>query len=71
MKETKKYYIVMESIHHGKTFKKYKKYKCIEGFSEKKELCWKFSKQGGLNIIERMKRQCPNHDTVFYLEESQ
>lgn len=48
-----KYYIVKET----KCKKEYKRYKCIEGFFENKDLCWKFSRQGALGIIERLKRQ--------------
>lgn len=36
----KKYYITKESEREGKT---YKRYKCIEGWSKNKELCWKFN----------------------------
>lgn len=48
-----KYYIVKET----KFGKEYKRYKCIDGFSSNKDLCWKFSKQGALGIIERLKKQ--------------
>ena len=47
-----KYYIKMYNKQFNRT--KYKRYKCIDGFSENKELCWKFSKQGALKIIERL-----------------
>lgn len=47
-----RYYIVKET----KYGKEYKRYKCIDGFSKNKELCWKFSKQGALSIIERLKK---------------
>ena len=33
----------------------YKRYKCIDGFCKNRELCWQFSKQGALKIIERLK----------------
>lgn len=48
-----KYYIVKETKHG----KEYKRYKCIDGFSKNKELCWKFSKQGALGIIGRLEKQ--------------
>ena len=51
--EDMKYYIVKET----ESGKEYKRYKCIEGFSKNKDLCWKFSKQGALDIIEKLKKQ--------------
>ena len=33
----------------------YKRYKCSDGFSKNKSLCWKFSKQGAVKIIDRLK----------------
>lgn len=47
-----KYYIKMYDKQFNRT--KYKQYKCIDGFNANKELCWKFSKQGALKIIERL-----------------
>lgn len=48
-----KYYIKM----YNKQFNtiKYKRYKCIDGWSTNKEECWKFTKQSAMNIIERLK----------------
>lgn len=48
-----KYYIKMTNKQFGTT--EYKRYKCIDGFSKNKSQCWKFSKQGALKIIERLK----------------
>lgn len=50
-----KYYIVM--THKNTGIKEYKRYKCIDGFTTRKDLCWQFSKQGALKIIERLKYQ--------------
>ena len=50
-----KYYIKMTNKHTN--IVKYKRYKCIDGFSTNKEECWKFSKQGALGIIERLKKE--------------
>jgi len=35
----------------------YKRYKCIDGFSKDKTICWQFSKRGAEKIIERLKRE--------------
>ena len=51
--ETKKYYIRKTNTQFNTV--EYKRYKCIDGFSKNKELCWKFSKQGALIIIDRLK----------------
>ena len=48
-----KYYIKMENKQFNKVY--YKRYKCIDGFTTDKKICWKFSKQGALKIIERLK----------------
>ena len=48
-----KYYIVKKNSQFGTT--EYKRYKCTDGFSRNKELCWRFSKQGAIKIIERLK----------------
>lgn len=65
-----KYYIVM----HNKQFNttQYKRYKCIDGFSKDKTICWQFSKQGALKIIERLKREYHHNikNLVFYIEEA-
>ena len=50
-----KYYIVR--IYKPTNIKEYKRYKCIDGFTTRKDLCWQFSKQGALKIIERLKYQ--------------
>ena len=64
-----KYYIVK----YNKQFNtiEYKRYKCSDGFTTEKDLCWTFSKQGALNIIERLKYEYRrNIDNLeFYLEE--
>lgn len=48
-----KYYIRKTNKRTGNI--EYKRYKCSDGFSPNKDLCWKFSKQGALKIIERLK----------------
>lgn len=45
----KKYYIKKV---HGKNVT-YKRYRCIEGWCRDKSICWQFSKQGALGIVER------------------
>ena len=71
-----KYYIVrVVKYANGEQHKTYKKYKCIDGYSTKKEECWKFSKQGALGIIENLKRYCrAQYDkglVDFYLEKAE
>lgn len=63
-----KYYIVM--FNRQFNTKEYKRYKCIDGFTRKKEICWQFSRQGALKIIERLKYEYRrNIDNLeFYLE---
>lgn len=48
-----KYYIV--KINKQFNTVEYKRYKCIDGFAKDKNICWKFSKQGAMKIIERLK----------------
>ena len=48
-----KYYIRKTNKQTGRV--EYKQYKCSDGFNPNKALCWKFSKQGALGIIERLK----------------
>ena len=31
----------------------YKRYKCIDGWTKNKEICWKFSRQGAKQIADR------------------
>lgn len=50
-----KYYIV--KINHRFNTVEYKRYKCSDGFCKTKSLCWKFSKQGAMKIIERLKQE--------------
>lgn len=50
-----KYYIRMTNKQFGTI--QYKRYKCIDGWCKNKDLCWQFSKQGALKIIERLKRE--------------
>lgn len=65
-----KYYIKMINKQTG--IIQYKKYKCIDGFTRNKEQCWKFSKQGAIKIIERLKYQYRNNiqNLEFELEEA-
>ena len=70
-----KYYIKMFNKQTGKT--KYKRYKCIDGFTENKDLCWQFSKQGAQKIIERLTDKDRSeyrrnlHNLEFSLEEAE
>lgn len=32
----------------------YKRYKCIDGWTTDKKICWGFSKQGAKNIADRL-----------------
>lgn len=66
-----KYYIRMTNKQTGKV--KYKRYKCIDGFSENKALCWQFSNPGALKIIERLKEEYRRNinNLTFDLEEVQ
>lgn len=52
-----KYYIVKinNQFPNTRLYKEYKQYKCADGFTSAKEKCWKFSKQGAMKIIERLK----------------
>lgn len=50
-----KYYIKKTNLQTGRV--EYKRYKCIDGFDKDKTVCWQFSKQGALGIIERLKRE--------------
>lgn len=64
-----KYYIKRTAKQFGTV--EYKRYKCIDGFSKKKELCWQFSKQGAEKIIERLKDEYRRNinNVEFELEE--
>lgn len=66
-----KYYIKMTNTQFGTT--RYKRYKCIDGFTENKSLCWKFSKQGAIKIIDRLKQEYYRNinNVIFELEEVQ
>lgn len=64
-----KYYIVMTNNETG--LRKYKRYKCISGFTDNKGLCWKFSKQARRNednrtIKERILHQLQQWEIKFY-----
>lgn len=65
----KKYYIRKTNKRTGNI--EYKQYKCCDGFSPDKALCWKFSKQGALKIIERLKIEYRSNiqNIEFSLEE--
>lgn len=51
----KKYYIRKTNRQTGKV--EYKRYKCSDGFCQNKYLCWQFSRQGALKIIDRLKNE--------------
>lgn len=67
-----KYLIVMESYILKEKEIKYKKNKCVDGWTTSPEKCWKFSKNGALKIIEDLKREYRiNYDkglVKFYIE---
>ena len=46
------YYIKMTDKRDN--FVLYKRYKCIEGWTKDKSICWKFSKQGAKGIIKTL-----------------
>ena len=64
-----KYYIKKTNLQTGTV--EYKRYKCSDGFSKDKTLCWQFSRQGALKIIERLKLEYRRniHNLRFELEE--
>lgn len=64
-----KYYI--KKINHQLGTVEYKRYKCSDGFTNNKAICWQFSKQGALKIIERLKDEYRRniHNLEFVLEE--
>lgn len=70
-----KYYIVM--VNKQFNMKEYKKYKCVDGWTRNKEVCWKFSKQGATNIIKRLTDNVRSeyrrnlHNLEFFLEEAE
>ena len=65
-----KYYIMMTNTQFGTV--SYKRYNCIDGFSPNTLICWKFSKQGALKIIERLKYEYnANPYTQFSLEKAE
>lgn len=69
-----KYYIVKTNTRFpedSRFRKEYKHYKCSDGFTNVKEKCWKFTKQGALKIIERLKREYQRNPSIeFSLEEA-
>lgn len=66
-----KYYI--KKINKQFNTVQYKRYKCIDGFSSNRDICWKFSKQGALKIIEDLKREYYRNinNLEFTLEEAE
>ena len=64
-----KYYIV--KINETLNTTEYKRYKCIDGWTLDKNICWQFSKQGAENIIKRLeKAYYRNRDTVSFMLEN-
>lgn len=51
----KKFYIRKTNLRTGRI--EYKQYKCSDGFSQNRDTCWKFSRQGAEKIIERLKHE--------------
>ena len=66
-----KYYIKLTNKQFGTV--QYKQYKCSDGFNKNKSLCWKFTKQGALKIIERLKYEYRRNiaNLEFTLEEAE
>lgn len=64
-----KYYIKKINDQFGTV--EYKRYKCADGFSRNKQICWQFSKYGALKIIERLKEEYKRNikNIRFELEE--
>ena len=52
-----KFFIQMIDKSFGEEIIKYKKYKCIDGWSKNCKECWQFSKQGAKKIINRLKER--------------
>ena len=52
-----KYYIKMISYVTSKKNISYRKNKCVDGWSEDKTKCWKFTKYGALKKIESLKHE--------------
>lgn len=48
----KKVYIYRITNHNGR--KEYKRTKCCDYWTTKKEVCWQFSKQGAKKILETL-----------------
>ena len=63
-----KYYI--KKVNRQFETVEYKRYKCVDGFSGNKQVCWKFSKQSALKIIERLKDEYKRNGYIYFdLEE--
>lgn len=52
---TLRYYIRKVNSQFGTI--EYKRYKCVDGWSTNKALCWQFTEQGAQKIIERLKNE--------------
>ena len=50
-----KYYIRKTNTRTGAI--EYKRYKCTDGFCRDKRLCWQFSRQGALKILDRLNHE--------------
>lgn len=55
MCDRKKYYVIKTT----KDGVLYKRYKCIDGWTRNKEICWQFSKQGAEKIAKRLNSFIP------------
>lgn len=51
-----KYYVVQKRFDSSGrlTHTLFKRYKCIDGFTPNKSLCWRFSKQGATRIVANL-----------------
>lgn len=65
-----KYYVRKTDTKTGTVM--YKKCKTLDGFVRAKSLCWQYTKQGALKIVERYKQENRNRDRFVYdIEEVQ
>lgn len=65
-----KYYVRKTDTKTGTVM--YKRCKTLDGFVRDKSLCWQYTKQGALKIVERYKQENRNRDRFVYdIEEVQ
>ena len=59
-----KYYVRNTDTKTGTVM--YKKCMTLDGFVRDKSLCWQYTKQGALKIVERYKQENRNRDRFVY-----